>query len=557
MKTIEITVPGSKSLTNRALILAGLSDGISIIKGWSKSDDSLILIKMLKKLGIVIIKNKDKLKITGNNGNFKAFNGSLDVGDAGTAMRFLTALTSLVPGKIIIKGSKRLNERPIIKLKEALKKVKTGKVKINGNISSQFISSLLMIAPVLKKGLEINVIGKLVSKSYVDMTINLLNKFGVEIINQHDKKFIIRKNQKIKPIVYEVEGDASGASYFWAISAITGKKIKVKNINPLSSQGDVRLVDVLQKMGCKVIKNTKKSWIQIEGQRKLKGITVNMDQMPDTAQTLAVVAAFAKGETKIIGLSTLKIKETDRLQALKNELTKIKIKSKITGDLITIVGGNPQKAVIETYGDHRMAMAFAVAGTKIPGIIIKNPEVVSKSFPDFWEKLNLISHPKGVQIFLIGFMGSGKSSVAKALAKKLNCSFIEIDNLVLEKSKRNNISEIFSIDGEEHFRNLETEVAKDISDINNIVVSTGGGIVMKERNQKYLEKGKVFFLKTSFETLEKRLFGDDTRPLFKNKIKARKLFDLRQNIYEKWANHIVLTDKKNVEKIVINLLNKL
>lgn len=389
MKTIKITVPGSKSMTNRALILASLANGISVIKNWSKSDDSLILIKALKKLGVDIWKEDNQLKIVGNNGNFKAFNGRLYVGNAGTTMRFLTSLITLIPGRIIINGSKRMNERPIKGLTDALKKIKTGKVSVKGNISSQFISSLLMIAPVLKKGLVINIIGNLVSRSYVDMTIDLLEKFGIKIINHQYKKFII-KNQKLKSIIYEVEGDASGASYFWAVAAITGSRIRVRNINSLSSQGDVRFVDLLQKMGCRIVKNTKESWIQVEGQKRLKGITVDMGLMPDTAQTLAVVAAFAKGKTKITGLSTLKVKETNRLQALKNELSKMKIKSKITSNSITIVGGNPQKTVIETYGDHRMAMAFAVAKAKIPEMIINNPEVVSKSFPDFWEKFTKI-----------------------------------------------------------------------------------------------------------------------------------------------------------------------
>ena len=556
MKTSEINIPGSKSYTNRALIMAALADGQSNLINFSKSDDSLILIKALKKLGVKIIERKNKLEIIGNNGKFKSFNGRLFVGDAGTSMRFLTALTSLIPGDITINGSKRLSERPIIELKEALKKVKTGKITITGNISSQFISSLLMIAPVLKNGLIIKVVGRLVSASYINMTLNLLKKFGVKVINHNCKKFII-KNQKYQSIKYQVEGDASGASYFWAIAAITGKCIRVKNINPLSVQGDIRFVEILKKMGCQVKKNNKEFWIEVKGPAKLKGITVNMSLMPDTAQTLAVVAVFAKGRTKITGLSTLKIKETNRLQALKNELNKMKIKSEITGDSIVIIGGNPQKAAIKTYGDHRMAMAFAVAGCRIPGIIIENPEVVSKSFPDFWEKLSSLSHLKDVQIILVGFMGSGKTTVANIVGERLNLKTVEMDQLILKKSGRNNISEIFSLDGEEHFRDLETEVAKDIFNLDNVVVSTGGGIVMRERNKKYFKKGIIFFLKASFETLENRLKNDNTRPLFKDRIKAKELFDLRQKKYEKWADHIILTDKKSINQIVNNLLKYL
>ena len=243
-----------------------------------------------------------------------------------------------------------------------------------------------MIAPVLKKGLVIQVVDRLVSRSYVDMTIDLLNKFGGKMINNQYRKFIVEKKQELKPTVYEVEGDASGASYFWAMAAITGKRIKVKNINPKSSQGDIRFVDVLEKMDCQVIRNVKEKWIEVRGPKILRRTNANMINMPDTAQTLAIVSAFAKGKTIITGLSSLKMKETDRLLALKNELNKMKIKSEITKDSIIITGGNPQKAVIETYEDHRMAMAFAVAKLRIPELIIRNPEVVNKSFPEFWKE---------------------------------------------------------------------------------------------------------------------------------------------------------------------------
>lgn len=396
MKTIEITIPGSKSLTNRALIMASLTDGLSVIKGASKSEDSAVLIKALKKLGVVIIEEDSQLKVIGNDGNFKAFNGRLYVGNAGTTTRFLTSLVTLVPGRVTIIKSKRMKMRPMKELDDALKRIRTGKVSVKGNISSQFISSLLMVAPVLKKGLVIRVIGNLVSRSYVDMTVNLLNIFGVKVIKHQYSEFIIGKNEKFKQAIYEVEGDVSGASYFWAIAAITGRKIKVKNINPLSTQGDIKFVEILKKMGCRVRKNIKERWIEVKGPKVLRRITVDMNLMPDTAQTLAVVAAFAKGKTIITGLSTLKIKETDRLRALKNELNKMKIKSDITDDSITIIGGSPQKAVIKTYGDHRMAMAFAVAKLRVPELIIKNPEVVKKSFPDFWNMFNnLISKKRG------------------------------------------------------------------------------------------------------------------------------------------------------------------
>jgi len=389
MKTREITVPGSKSLTNRAIILASLSNGTSKISNISNSLDSQIMIEAMKKLEVKITLGKDKLLIDGNKGIFPEFNGEINVGDAGTVVRFLTAIITLVPGKVILIKSKRMNERPIKELTEVLTNVKTGKVTIRGDISSQFISALMMIAPIFDKGLVINITGRKISGSYINMTIDLMRKFGVKVEKDKENKFIIKKQSFISAD-YIVESDLSGASYFFAAGAITGNVIKVKNINFKSEQGDLIFPDLLKKMGCHVKKNIKEGWIEVKGPRILRGISVNMENMPDTAQTLAVVAAFAKGKTKITGLSTLKIKETDRLFALKNELNKMGIKSEITNDSIEVEGGVPQKAVIEAYGDHRMVMAFAVAKLRIPGLKIKNPEVVSKSFPDFWKKFNLI-----------------------------------------------------------------------------------------------------------------------------------------------------------------------
>lgn len=405
----EVIMPGSKSLTNRALIMASLACGISKIAGISKSDDSDVLITALKNLGIKISQKDNLVIITGNGGRFVPYKGRLNVGNAGTSARFLISLACLIPREIIIDGSERIRERPIKELVEALisigakikyleKKgflpinIKEGKLNektifIRGDVSSQFISSLLMIAPLLKSGLTINISGKQVSKSYIDMTIDLMEKFGIKVKNDHLKSFYVKKNH-YRAINYQVDGDTSGASYFWAIAAITGLKIKVKNIDPQSKQGDIKFPEILRRMGCCVRKNTKENWIEVKGPSLLNGINVDMSSMPDTAQTLAVISAFAKGTTKITGLETLKIKETDRLKALKNELKRIGIRSEITDDSITIHGGKPHGASIKTYNDHRMAMAFAVAGTKIKGVKIENPEVVNKSFPYFWKKLN-------------------------------------------------------------------------------------------------------------------------------------------------------------------------
>lgn len=389
MKPIEITVPGSKSLTNRAILMASMSDGLSIVKNISHSQDSQIMVKVMRKLGVKIKKKQDELHIVGNKGVFSKFNGTINVGNAGTVARFLTAIIALVPGKVDLIKSKRMSDRPIKELIKALKIVKTGTVAIRGDVSSQFISSLMMIAPVLDKGLVINITGRMISSSYINMTIDLLKKFGIKVEEFGQNKYVIKK-QSYKHTDYVVESDMSGASYFFAAAVLTGKRIRVNNINHDSVQGDKFFPDLLKKMGCEIKKNIKESWVEVKGPKVLKGITVDMNDMPDTAQTLAVLAAFVKGKTKIIGLTTLKVKETDRLLALKTELKKMQIKSEITDDSITIFGGTPKQAVIETYHDHRMAMAFAVAKLKIPGLIIKNSGVVKKSFPEFWKKFNLI-----------------------------------------------------------------------------------------------------------------------------------------------------------------------
>ncbi|MBI3366711.1 3-phosphoshikimate 1-carboxyvinyltransferase [Candidatus Roizmanbacteria bacterium] len=414
--TRSISLPGSKSLTNRALIMAALSNGKSIISNASVSVDSLILIDALKRLGIQIQKKKDRFEIIGNGGNFSKQNRYFNIGHAGTAMRFLTAVCSLVPGEIILDGSERMRKRPIGELVNALRKLGGrieflkkngfapikilggkligGTISVKGSISSQFITALLLIGPLLQNGLIIEVIGDQVSKSYIDMTIGGLKKFGVNVKNQNYQKYCIDKNQKYTPFHYEVETDASGASYFLAIAAVTGKKVKIKNMNTQSVQGDMQFPDLLERMGCSVERNNKENSITIQGPKKLKGINIDMNSMPDTIQTLAVVAAFAKGTTKITGTKTLRIKETDRLHALQTELLKMNIKTQINDNSILIKGGNPIGATIDTYDDHRMAMSFAVAGSKLLGMKIENPSVVSKSFPEFWKRIRSL----GVEI---------------------------------------------------------------------------------------------------------------------------------------------------------------
>jgi len=340
-----VPIEGSKSYTNRALIIASLAKGKSILLSPSISNDSKVLIQALITLG-VSIKNKvdGSIEIMGNEGKFVAQNISLNVGQAGTAMRFLTALSALVPGIVCLDGSSRMRQRPIGELTAALTQlgvritfsssdgfppltvnggiIKKNMVTMSGKVSSQFITALLLVGPCISGGLTIEICDEQISKSYIDMTIDSMKQFGVTVINDNYKRYIVPDSSEYRAQQYTVEGDASGASYLFGIAAVSGSSVTVSNINPLSSQGDIHFVDILEKMGCNVVRDTKKNTISVTGPSRLRSVVINMESMPDTAQTLAVVASFAKGTTIITGLSTLKVKETDRLEAIKNELKK-------------------------------------------------------------------------------------------------------------------------------------------------------------------------------------------------------------------------------------------
>lgn len=408
-----VKVPGSKSYTNRALILAALADGKSLIKNALFSDDTTYMISALKDLGVEISENRKEktISINGTRGKIPVTNCDLFVGNAGTAMRFLTAMLTLGNGRYKIDGVERMRNRPIINLLDGLNhlgadvvsinntgcppvlikahSLKGGTCKIKGNLSSQYISALLMTAPYSNSDVTINIVGDLVSKRYLDMTLSLMEYFEVYVQNRSHKEFFIRKGQKYVGKEYYVEADASSASYFLAAAAITGGRVRVQGIGSESVQGDVSFADLLKKMGCKIKKD--KDFIEIHA-GELKGIDVDMSDMPDVAQTLAAVAVFAKGKTRVRNVSNLKIKETDRIAAVANELRRIGVKCTEYDDGFEIEPCQPHAAEIETYDDHRMAMSFSLIGLKVNGIKIKNPECVNKTFPNFFNEFKKLSN---------------------------------------------------------------------------------------------------------------------------------------------------------------------
>lgn len=409
----NVFIPGSKSYANRALVIATLAKGTTKLKNVPSCDDVKYMIDAIKKLGVKVEQiNKTEYDFTPPL-EFN-YSGDLYVGLAGTTSRFLTALLTINKGSVKIFGEKRIHQRPVEDLVKALeqsidgkiisenktdknerclplvinsKGLNGGKIKLKGNTSSQYLTSILLSSPRAKKSVEIEIISELTSKSYADMTLDIMNYFGVKVENNNYKSFVVPKKDYVSK-EYFVEIDATGAMYFLAITAIVGGKIKLNNVNKNSVQGDYEFVNILEKMGC-VIKRGE-DYITLESNGELNATQADMSLLPDSAQTLAIVASVAKGKTKITGLKTLKVKETDRILAIKNELAKCGIKVEAGDDYLIIEGGKPTGAQIKTYDDHRMAMSFAVLGAKIPNIIIEDPSCVSKSFPEFWEIFDLV-----------------------------------------------------------------------------------------------------------------------------------------------------------------------
>lgn len=410
----SIIVPPSKSYSNRTLLIAALAEGTSHIYNCLDCDDTRYMIDALKNFGINIIEEKTQVIIHGCKGHPKRSENKIFIGNAGTTMRFLCSFAALSPGESFIDGNWRMQKRPLMYLIDGLSDLgvgiksvnsngcppvkikgesfKGGETIIGGDKSSQYFTSILLSAPYAENDVTIKVEGELTSKPYIDLTLDLMKTFGVHVENESYSSFFVRAGEGgYKAKDYEIEGDASSASYFFAAAAITKGKVIIKNLKHTTLQGDIKFTEILSKMGCIITR--RENWIEVQG-GSLVGIDINMADMPDVVPTLAVTALFASGETRITGVPNLRIKETDRIKALANELTKLGAKVKELDDGLVINPGRLHEAVIETYEDHRMAMSFALVGLKIPGIKIKNPGCVSKSFPDFFEKLQTLSAKK-------------------------------------------------------------------------------------------------------------------------------------------------------------------
>ncbi len=406
---------GSKSITNRALLLAAIASGTSMLSGVLFADDTERMLDCLEKLGLTLTVDRaaQRVTIVGLGGKIPTPAAQLFCGNSGTTIRFLAAICAAAPGEYILDGVERMRQRPIGELADALRSLGAavdylgakgfppmrvggglagGKCRFSASQSSQFISAILMAAPMARQPVEVELIGPVTSEPYVRMTLAIMERFGVNCQTAHiadsshgGSIITIPNDRGYQGGSLAIEPDASNASYFLAAAAISpGCQVTINGLGRDSWQGDVLFADVLRQMGADM--RMESHSITLCGGRNLTGLTVNMNAIPDMVQTLAVVALFAQGSTRIYDVGNLRVKETDRLAALEKELTKLGATVSTTSDSITIEPpAKPHAARIGTYDDHRMAMAFAVAGTRIPGLEIENPMCVQKTYPDFFQ----------------------------------------------------------------------------------------------------------------------------------------------------------------------------
>ncbi len=405
----NVLVPGSKSITNRALLLAALAEGTSILENALFSEDTHWFSTCLQLLGIPVAGEPEaaRFRVAGQGGVIPEPQADLFVGNAGTAARFITALVALGQGQYRLDGVPRMRERPMGELLAVFQSAgvqvdfegqpgyipfvlhscgfKGGHILIKAHQTSQQVSALLMIAPYAQQDTIIEVVDDLVSSSYVTITCQVMADFGVQVAQQDTTRFYIKSGQRYqcRPDYY-VEPDTSNASYFFAAAAVTGGRVRVEHLSKHSCQGDAHFVDVLAQMGCQIM--TTDTYTEVIGPQQLHGIDVDMNNMSDLVQTLAAIAPFASSPVTIRNVEHIRYKETERIKAVVTELRRLGAAVAEFPDGLEIYPSSLKPAAVETYDDHRMAMAFAVTGLKNSGVVIKDPGCTRKTFPDFFSR---------------------------------------------------------------------------------------------------------------------------------------------------------------------------
>jgi 3-phosphoshikimate 1-carboxyvinyltransferase len=415
-----VTVPGSKSITNRALVLAALTAPDFTVHNALRSEDTEVMVDCLQRLGFevsthwgvpssIYVTRDSSVGIIDDDDWIPNGRAELFVGNSGTTIRFLTAMLALGEGTYRLDGIQRMRERPIRDLLDALKQLgvdarsqfengcppvivnanglQGGRVRVRADVSSQFLSALMLVAPFARGDTVIEIDGPLVSEPYVEMTIAVLQAFGLSLTIDGPRRYHIPGRQRQSYPSYTVEPDASSASYFLAAAAITGGTVAVEGLTTKSIQGDVRFLDILEDMGCSALRG--RDCVAITG-GKLRGVDVDMNDISDTVMTLGAVALFAEGPTTIRNVGHIRHKETDRIAALATELRKLGAEVEERADGLTITPRPLKGCAVDTYNDHRMAMSLALVGLKVPGVVIRNPGCVAKTYPGFWQDLELL-----------------------------------------------------------------------------------------------------------------------------------------------------------------------
>jgi 3-phosphoshikimate 1-carboxyvinyltransferase len=409
----RVQVPGSKSISNRALLVAGLARGESQLRGVLDSDDTRVMARALEALGAKLSIDGDRWSVSGVDGKPRVPSAKLDVGASGTAARFLTALIALVPGEALLDGSARMRERPIAELVDALRRLGVrvtaegrggcppvrcvggvpfgGETEVDARRSSQYVSALLLVAPYAQRSVELRLTqGALVSRPYVEVTLQVMQAFGAEAEFRAAGVLHVTAGRSYEARDYAIEPDASTAAYFFAAAAIAGGRVAVEGLPARSAQADMGFLALLERMGCRV--DLGSTGVEVHGpSARLKAVDVDMNAMPDAVLAAAVTALFAEGTTRIRNVGNLRIKESDRLAALETELCKLGASAHADADSLTITPGPLHAAEIATYDDHRMAMAFALVGLRVNGVRICDPGCVSKSWPGYFEALGALS----------------------------------------------------------------------------------------------------------------------------------------------------------------------
>jgi 3-phosphoshikimate 1-carboxyvinyltransferase len=402
-----VQIPGSKSITNRVLLLAALADGASTISGVLFSDDSHWFIDGLRRLGVAVAIDHERHQVTVQGaGRPPAAKADLWVELAGTAARFLLAYVCLGDGTYSIDGNARMRQRPMGDLLATLnalgadcqgtgdqhglpiavagRGLQGGSAGLAGDKTSQFLSALLMVAPYAREDIQLTMTSPLAATPYIDITTHMMAEFGAQVQCDGYDRFQVAAGQRYHARDYQVEPDASNASYFFAAAALTGGRVRIESLDRQSIQGDIGFLDVLEQTGCVV--TTGAGWVEVQGPARLRGVDLDLSKLPDMAISLAVLAPFADSPTRIRNVGLIRHHETDRIAATVTELRKLGVTVEEDADGMTIYPGWRQPAEIDSYHDHRMAMGFAVAGLKIPGLRIAGAECVAKTFPDFFER---------------------------------------------------------------------------------------------------------------------------------------------------------------------------